>query len=188
MATSLTLALAGLGRCTELPLAALWAGRGCVRRAACKWCRTYWPGWRLQVVTSAWQSARAVVLGRNPQLLSAVRIGEMCSGSLKEKEAWQCGTCGQHVVCSEPWLLAMLYTASVGGKRSRWWRDGDPCVSGEQMCEPSRLRWLSCCWGMMKPRLVSAYREFATICYLCITWLFGSEGEITFFFPLLFLT
>lgn len=42
-----------------------------------------------------------MVLGRNPQLLSAARIGEMCSGSLKEKEAWQRGTCGQRVVCSQ---------------------------------------------------------------------------------------
>lgn len=96
--------------------------------------------------------------------------------------AWDLrSACG---LLTEPWLLAMLYTASVGGKRSRWWRDGDPCVSGEQMCEPSRLRWLSCCSGTVKPRLVSAYREFATICYLYITWLFGSEGEITFFFSL----
>lgn len=52
---------------------------------------------------------------------------------------------------------------------------------GQQRCGLSRLRWLSCCcippgWLCSQP-----------VCYLCTAELFGSEGEITFSPPLLFL-
>lgn len=75
----------------------------------------------LRVVTSAWQSAGTTVLGGNPQLLSAACVGEKHCGSL-----WGGGgLAGWHLqsLCGllpQPWLLAVWYVASVGGRRSRW--------------------------------------------------------------------
>lgn len=83
-------------------------------------------------------------LGRKPQLWRTAHIGEVHSGSLKEKEAWQSPAVGA-------WFAGIALVAGCVVHGMCWRKEEqmaagwDPCASGEQMCELSRLRWLSCC-------------------------------------------
>lgn len=81
------------------------------------------------VVTSARQSARTTVFRRNPQLLSAARVGETCSGSNGEgalvgRELLSCGVCSQSPGC----------TRHLREERGGWWQDGTRVCQGTR-CE-----------------------------------------------------